>query len=178
MRKVLEWLVLCATSFVMVAAVAASSLSQEQVQNYIASFAEVQSYGEQNPMPQKGIDRSRPLASSVELLDKDSAHYQELAALVKKYHFQSPEQWADVGDRVMRAYFVAKEGVTLEFIKKNYDEAVVRINSNPDYTQKHKQGVLQGMEKGYLRNVQNIKDAQPDLKVVSSLMDEIAPMYN
>ena len=178
MRKFLEWMVYCTASFVMVAAVAAMPLSQEQVQNYIASFSEVQSFGEQRSVQQKGIDQDRPLSSSIELLAKDSSHYQELAVLVKKYHFQSPEQWADVGDRVMQAYFIVKQGVTLDFIKKNYDEAVVRINTNPSYTEQLKQGVLTGMEKGYLRNVQNIKDAQPDLNVVSSLMDEIAPLYN
>ncbi len=178
MRKILDWIVLCTASFFMVAAVAATPLSQEQVQNYIASFSEVQSFGEQSSVQQKGIDRQRPLGSSIELLAKDSSHYQALTALVKKYHFQSPEQWADVGDRVMQAYFIVKQGATLDFIKKNYDEAIVRINTNPRYSEKHKQGVLTGMEKGYLRNVQNVKDAQPDLKVVSSLMDEIAPLYN
>lgn len=178
MRKILDWIVLCTASFFMVAAVAAMPLSQEQVQNYIASFSEVQEFSEQNSMPQKAIDRHWPLSSSIELLAKDSSHYQNMTILVKKYNFDSAEQWANVGDRVMRAYFIAKEGATLDFIKKNYDEAVVRINSNPSYTEKHKQGVLLGMEKGYLRNVQKVKDVQPDLKVVSGLMDEIAALYN
>lgn len=178
MRKISGWIVLCVASLCMATAVAATSLSQEQVQNYIASFSEVQEFSEQNSMPQKAIDRHWPLSSSIELLAKDSSHYQNMTILVKKYNFDSAEQWANVGDRVMRAYFIAKEGATLDFIKKNYDEAVVLINSNPSYTEKHKQGVLLGMEKGYLRNVQKVKDVQPDLKVVSGLMDEIAALYN
>lgn len=178
MRKILDWIVLCTASFFMVAAVAAMPLSQEQVQSFIASFSEVQEFSEQNSMPQKAIDRHWPLSSSIELLAKDSSHYQNMTTLVKKYNFDSAEQWANVGDRVMRAYFIAKEGATLDFIKKNYDEAVVRINTNPSYTEQLKQSVLTGMEKGYLRNVQKVKDVQPDLKVVSGLMDEIAPLYN
>ena len=178
MRKVLDWIVLCTASFFMVAAVAAMPLSQEQVQSYIASFSEVREFSEQNSMPQKAIDRHWPLSSSIELLAKDSSHYQNMTTLVKKYNFDSAEQWANVGDRVMRAYFIVKEGATLDFIKKNYDEAVVRINTNPSYTEQLKQSVLTGMEQGYLRNVQKVKDVQPDLKVVSGLMDEIAPLYN
>ena len=178
MRKILDWIVLCTASFFMVAAIAAMPLSQEQVQSYIASFSEVREFSEQNSMPQKAIDRHWPLSSSIELLAKDSSHYQNMTTLVKKYNFDSAEQWANVGDRVMRAYFIAKEGATLDFIKKNYDEAVVRINTNPSYTEQLKQSVLTGMEKGYLRNVQKVKDVQPDLKVVSGLMDEIAPLYN
>ena len=56
-------------------------------------------------------------------------------------------------------------------------EAEARINNNPEYSEQHKKGVLNGMEKGYLRNVKKIQDAQQDLATVQGLMDKIAPLY-
>lgn len=177
MRRFLNGLMFAVAALMMTAAVAATPLSRAQVENYIASFAEAQTFAEQNPLKQKDIDRHRPLVSSVELLAKDSLHYQGLSSIAQKYHFRNLEQWADVGDRVMNAYFIVKEGSSLEFIKRNYEEAEARINNNPDYSEQHKKGVLVGMKKGYLRNVKKIQDAQPDLPAVTGLMDEIAPLY-
>ncbi len=177
MRKLLDRLVLGVVGLLMSAVAVAAPLTQAQVKNYIASFVEAQALAEQNPSPQKSIDRHRPLVSGIELLAKDSQLYQDLSNITQKYHFHNAEQWADVGDRVMNAYFIAKQGTTLEFIERNYKEAEERINSNPDYTEQHKKGVLAGMEKGYLRNVKKIQDAQPDLPAVTGLLDEIAPLY-
>lgn len=177
MRKFLDWMVLGVLGLLMSATAVAVPLTQAQVNNYIASHAESQALAEQDSAPQKGIDRHRPLVSGVELLAKDSQLYQSLSNIAQKYHFRNPEQWADVGDRVMNAYFIAKQGATLEVIERNYKEAEQRINSHPDYTEQHKKGVLTGMEKGYLRNVKKIHDAQPDLPAVTGLMDKIAPLY-
>jgi len=177
MRKILDRMVLGVAALLVSAIVVAAPLTQVQVENYIASFAEAQMLAEQNPTQQKGIDRHRPLVSSVELLAKDSQLYQGLSSIAQKHHFRTAEQWADVGDRVMNAYFIVKQGTTLEFVERNYKEAEQRINSNPDYTEQHKKGVLTGMEKGYLRNVKKIQDAQPDLPAVSGLMDQVAPLF-
>lgn len=177
MRKFLDWMVLGVLGLLLSATAVAAPLTQAQVKNYIASYAEAQALAEQNPSPQKNIDRHRPLVSGVELLAKDSQLYQSLGNIAQRHHFRNPEQWADVGDRVMNAYFIAKQGTTLEFIERNYKEAEQRINSHPDYSEQHKKGVLTGMEKGYLRNVKKIQDAQPDLPAVTGLMDEIAPLY-
>ncbi|HKM37906.1 MAG TPA: hypothetical protein VJY83_09760 [Thiopseudomonas sp.] len=177
MRRFLDGLVFTVAAFLMSAAVAATPLSSAQVENYIASFAEAQTFAEENPLKQKGIDRDRPLVSSVDLLAKDSLHYQGLSKIAQKYHFRNLEQWADVGDRVMNAYFIAKEGSSLEFIKRHYEEAEARINNNPDYSKQFKKDLLAGMEKGYLRNVKKTQNAQPDLPAVTDLMDQIAPLY-
>jgi hypothetical protein len=177
MRKFLDWMVLGVLGLLLPASAVAAPLTQTQVSNYIASHAEAQALTEQIPIPQKNIDRHRPLVSGVELLAKDSQLYQSLGNIAQRHHFRNPEQWADVGDRVMNAYFIAKQGTTLELIKRNYKEAEQRINSNPDYTEQHKKAVLVGMEKGYLRNVGKIQDAQPDLPAVIELMDLIAPLY-
>ncbi|SRR5690606_22321651 len=177
MRKFLDWLVLGVLGLLLSATAVAAPLTQAQVNNYIASHAEAQMLAEQSSTLQKRIDRHRPLVSGVELLAKDSQLYKNLSNIAQKHHFRNPEQWADVGDRVMNAYFIAKQGTTLELIERNYKEAEQRINSHPDYTEQHKKAVLVGMEKGYLRNVKKIQDAQPDLPAVTGLLDEIAPLY-
>ena len=114
MRKLINGIIFSAASLLVSTAVTATPLSQAQVENYIASFAEAQTFGEQNPLQQKGIDHERPLVSSLELLAKDSPHYQGLNSIAQKHHFQNAEQWADVGDRVMNAYFIAKDGSSLD----------------------------------------------------------------
>lgn len=177
MRKLINGIIFSVAGLLVSTAVTATPLSQAQVENYIASFAEVQTFGEQNPLQQKGIDHDRPLVSSIELLAKDSLHYQGLNSIAQKHHFQNAEQWADVGDRVMNAYFIAKDGSSLEFIKRSYEEAEMRINSSPHYSDEHKKAVLVGMKKGYLRNVKKTQDVQPDLPAVTELMTEIAPLY-
>lgn len=173
--NVIKWLVFVSLSLTSLGA--AASLTQQQVQNYLASYHEVQAFAEQYPLPQKGIDRHRPLTSSVALLAKDSSHYQGLNRIVNTHHFANPQQWAEVGDSVMNAYFIIEQGASLSAIETEYQAAIERINSNPDYTEQHKKGVLLGMEKGYLRNVKKIQDAEADLPIVLELKDEVALLY-
>ena len=177
MRRFLDGLLFAVAGLMMSTAVAATPLSPAQVENFIASYPEAQAFGEEHPLKQKNIDRHQPLTSSVALLAKDSLHHKGLSSIANKHSFANAEQWADVGDRVMNAYFIVKQGSTLESIKRNYQEAEARINNNPEYSEQHKKGVLNGMEKGYLRNVKKIQDAQQDLPTVQGLMDKIAPLY-
>ncbi len=177
MRRFLDGLLFAVAGLLMSAAVAATPLSPAQVENFIASYPEAQAFGEKHPLKQKDIDRDQPLTSSVALLAKDSLHHKGLSSIAKKHSFANAEQWADVGDRVMTAYFIAKQGSTLEFIKRNYEEAEARINSNPKYSEQFKKDLLVGMKKGYLRNVKKTQDAQQDLPAVQGLMDKIAPLY-
>ena len=71
MRKLFDRLVLGVVGLLMSAVAVAAPLTQAQVKNYIASFVEAQALAEQNPSPQKSIDRHRPLVSGIELPRQD-----------------------------------------------------------------------------------------------------------
>lgn len=177
LKKMCRWLVvmfLTASSSIAMAA----GLTEKQVQNYINSVPETMELGEKYPQEQKKIDRSRPMGSSLELMGKDSESYKDLTLLAIKHDFKNAEEWADVGDRVMQAYLVAKSETTLEQMKASYDKAVLSINNDKSLSEDRKKGTLKGMEKGYLRNVAMVKKTKSDLPAVKARMSEIEAVFD
>lgn len=176
MKNIVRCVFLAATSLLS-AVVLSASLTGKQIENYLNSFNEAVALGDKYPTPELRIDTRRPLGSALELMSKEANSYMELSALAKKYQFDSAEQWADVGDRVMQGYLVLESGQSLQSMKANYDGAVGRIMNDASLSDQHKQGVLKGMEKGYLRNVKMVKDAEADLAVLKPYMPQIAPYF-
>lgn len=176
MKNLWRSVLLVAGTLVSAAALSAT-LTGQQIENYLSSFNEAIALGDKYPTPELRIDRTRPLGSALELMDKNTNSYTELSALAKKYQFDHVEQWADVGDRVMQGYLVLSSGQSLESMETNYNAAVKRIMNDAELSDQHKQGVIKGMEKGYLRNVAMFERAQSDLEVLKPYMPQIAPYF-
>lgn len=114
----------------------------------------------------KNIDPSRPLSSGLELMNGQGPAYDDLAELALLYGFSSPEQWADVGDRVIAGYPMASSEATVQSVKDGYQAGRRNVENDASLTPEQKTRILAGMEKGYSRNLTRMESAEQDLPAI------------
>ncbi len=156
----------------------AEPLTSQQVERFIASMPELTALGEKHADNQpRNIDPARPLGSSLELMDRQSPSYSDLSELASRHGFSSPEQWADVGDRVMSTYAVASSGLPTSEVDAAYKEAVANIKKNPDLPAAKKEAILAGMEKGHQRNMNARQASEQDISAVRPHMAKLDKLF-
>lgn len=154
-------------------------LKDQQVAGFIASLPDVVTLGEQHADTQlHNIDPGQPLTSSLEVLDKQSAAYTDLAQLVARHGFANVEQWANVGDRTIMAYGIVASGFTDSQVEAGYQQGVVNINKDPNLSADQKAKILQGMEKTHARNMLARKTAGPDLTAVQPYLEPLGKLFD
>lgn len=90
---------------------AATPLSGNDIQHFMNAMKPLQKLGtkydfaEDENLPDKNGDFAdfSPMSQSLEAV-KDHESYEEFKTIILKAGFSSPQQWANVGDRVIRAY--------------------------------------------------------------------------
>lgn len=126
--------------------VSAEPLSSKQVERFIESLPETLELGEKHTIGNSpNIDPARPMASSLEYMDRKSPAYVDLAGLASRHGFASVEKWADVGDRTMNAYAAISSGGAWGGSASAYKEAFDSINAAPGLTDAQKQAILAGI---------------------------------
>src|SRR5690625_2786469 len=124
--------------FVFLTAQASSSnLTDAQVRNFIASMPDVEVLGEQYPEIDDGLDEdddeidfTNPISSGIAKMRGQEA-YKSLSQIVKRHGFSSPEQWGQVGDRVVRAMMALSMDEDYSSARAEMAEAMKQIDDNP-----------------------------------------------
>lgn len=111
---------------------AAAPLNNEDIQHFINAMKPLQSLGEKYPFDEDfDAHPDSPAGESTDAINfspmsralakvKDHPSFEEFKTIVLRAGFTSPQQWATVGDRIMRAYTSLKviEGMTPEKIQE------------------------------------------------------------
>lgn len=156
----------------------AELMTEKQVQGFIESMPQADALGEKYDNGQrKKIDPSRPLSSALELMGGQGAAYAEIAELARRHGFSSPEQWADVGDRVINGYSVAVGGATLQSVDESFQAGKNNVENDVNLTADKKKAVLAGMEKGYLRNRAKIESSAADLPTIRAHLPALIKLF-
>lgn len=166
-KRLAATLVILAVYFGLAHVANSEPLTPQQVERFIASMPELTALGEKHDEgKQHGIDPRRPMGSSLEQMDKHSPAYADLARLSSRHGFTSPEQWANVGDRTIQAYGFAKNSLSADQVKAGYQQGVANVRNDPKLSEKQKEAVLAGMEKGHKRNMDALLAAEKDIPAV------------
>lgn len=154
-------------------------LKDQQVAGFIASLPDVITLGEQHADNQlRDIDPRQPLASSLEIMDKKSPAYTDLAQLVSRHGFANVEQWANVGDRTITAYGIVASGLSNSQVEAGYQQGVVNIKKDAALNDNKKAIILKNMEKTHARNMLARKAAEPDLAAVQPYLKELDKLFD
>lgn len=94
---------------------AAAPLSKDDIQHFMNAMKPLQELGQKYefdenkdpPAENTGFTGFSPMTRALEDV-KGHASYEEFNIIIHDAGFSSPEQWADVGDRVIRAYTALK----------------------------------------------------------------------
>lgn len=156
----------------------AEALTSDQVARFIAAMPELEALGDKfQDTQRRKIDRNRPMSSSLELMQGQGPEYTVLANLAARHGFTGPEQFADVGDRVMQAYMFASIPMSAEQIEATYQQGVQNVKNDASLNADQKQRILQNMEKTHSRGVRARKSAEKDLDAVRPHMAELTKLF-
>lgn len=120
------------------AAQAQTPLGGDDIRHFIAAMKPLQKLGEKydfkNGRQQRveglNVTDFYPMSQSLDRVKKHES-YSEFTAIIHKAGFSSPEKWASIGDRIMRAYMFGRvvEGLTPEKIQ-DMRENMAEIEKN------------------------------------------------
>ncbi len=90
---------------------AATPLGEDDIQNFMKAMKPLQELGdkydfennEDGPSENLDLDEFSPMSHALENV-KEHESYEEFKTIILQAGFSSPQQWASVGDRVLRAY--------------------------------------------------------------------------
>jgi len=157
------------------AAQARTPLSGDDVRHFIAAMKPLQKLGRKYDFENRGKQTVKglnvtdfyPMSRSLDRV-KDHESYPEFTAIIQKAGFSSPEKWASMGDRIMRAYMFGRlvEGLTPEKIqdmRENMAEIKKNAYLSPDVRKKILDNLQQTMAMAH-KMPENIKADQESLK--------------
>ena len=169
----------------------AQSLTDERIERFIASLEDLESLGEKventdmfGDMGQEIQEQAmrkgefRPMRMMVEKM-RDHEMHDEFATVVSDHGFQRPEDWADTGDRIMRAM------TAMELEKHNQDDMqaemgtmMEQMKNNPNISKEQRKRMREQMEQA-MAGMKAMADApEADIKAVRPYRDRIRQAMN
>lgn len=123
----------------------AAPLTEDQVQSFIDSMRDTEKLDEEYPALEDELeaddqDMTRPISSSMGVLDKYPEVRGRLEEIVEEHGFDDIEQWASVGDRVI----VSMMAISVEQMPPEQRQMIESM-ANPDIDPDAHEAVQQGM---------------------------------
>lgn len=128
----------------------AEPLTASDVERFIATLPEVRALSEEydaelvereRPADESGAGAAAagtPFATAIDALDSLEMR-QQLATLLASHDFASPEQWAQTGDRIVRAYVALHLDGQRDTIRRQMEQARRAIEANPNLSAEQKE---------------------------------------
>lgn len=166
----------------------AETLSDDNIRAFIASMKDAQTLSDKyegtdqwpdtdsedmKSMP----DMSRLFSDGVEKM-KDYPAYDQFEDMVENHGFDSPEQWALVGDRVFHAMMAIEMKGENPNMSQDMADAMAEIENNPDMTAEQK-AQMKAMMSGAMGMVKSATNApQADINAVRPHMGALRTVMN
>lgn len=164
---------------------AAEALNDERIEGFLGSLEDLESLGErtENTAVFEDMGREiqesaregdfRPMSMMVEKM-RDHSMHGEFAEVVAKHGFDRPEDWADTGDRIMRAVAAMElKGQDQGDVQAEMDEMMKQMENNPNVSEQQRERMRQQMEQA-MAGMKAMADApQEDIEAVRPYRDRI-----
>ncbi len=170
------------------AVASASSLTDAQVRNFVASWSQVaQLFDEDDYDDDEFIDEDDDddetfsavsmISDMLRAMEGDPV-YARVEAIARQHGFSSVNEWGSVGDRVMRAAFALSMGDFGLAAEDRMEESMQEIEQNPHLTDEHKQEILRGMREAAAMRAEVAAAPEADKAAVQPYLDDIFPDYD
>ncbi|GAA3924643.1 hypothetical protein [Litoribacillus peritrichatus] len=159
--------------------VVAEGLTDSLVQGWLNSQSAVERFGQQHDaqLDKYNADmenQSTPMAAFSQgvVALKQTGLYGKFEDIIDDYGFDSPEQWADVGGRIMSAFFAIEMGGRAAEMAQMQQQMQAMMN-NPNIPQEQKQMMANSMKQGMAMFEQAKKAPESDKKVVTKFLPQL-----
>ena len=184
--------VLFVVLFMLAAATVATAepLNEGRIQGFLNSLEDLQALGERakdtemfENMGQEIQESARkgdfrPMSLMVEKMRGHSIH-NEFASIVSEHGFDHPGDWANTGDRVMRAMAAMElKGPDRGDVKAEMEAMMKKMENNPNISEQQRQRMRQQMEKAVAGMEAMANAPQADIEAVRPYRDRIRQAMN
>ena len=170
------------------AVASASSLTDAQVRNFVASWSQVAQLIDDDDddefMDEYDDDEDDEFFSAVSMISdmlrvmEDDPVYADVEAIARQHGFSSIDEWGSVGDRVMRAAFALSMGDFGLAAEDRMEQSMHEIEQNPHLTDEHKQEILRSMREAAAMRAEVAAAPEADKAAVQPYLDDIFPDYD
>ena len=170
------------------AVASASSLTDAQVRNFVASWSQVAQLIDDDDddefMDEYDDDEDDEFFSAVSMISdmlrvmEDDPVYADVEAIARQHGFSSIDEWGSVGDRVMRAAFALSMGDFGLAAEDRMEQSMHEIEQNPHLTDEHKQEILRSMREAAAMRAEVAAAPEADKAVVQPYLDDIFADYD
>lgn len=145
-------------------------LTEDQVERFIESMAEVRTWADDaDELAEMEIDPgaegiTKPFSSALQHMQAQGG-LSGLETIVHDHGFESIDQWGRVGDRVVRAFMALEIEREHPDAKAELQEARREIEANPDIPEAQKEQLLQMLEQtagAMMAMVEDVPEADRD----------------
>jgi len=161
----------------------ASSLTDATIKHFIASMEAVQVLEDEYDMDEfdeegdlysdedAGVPE-KPMSESIARL-KGHEVYGKLREVVQQHGFSDVASWAQVGDRIIKAWFAIEMREESPEMRSELDRAIREIEESPHMTDHQKQEIIQQMRQS-MTFMEAMADApEADIDAVRPHLDEL-----
>ncbi|WP_138379118.1 hypothetical protein [Luteithermobacter gelatinilyticus] len=169
------------------AALAQPPLSGDKIEGFISTLPKLEELGEKYDIEddQEDLDSQAspdgafsPFTSSLRTLKGHKA-YNDFMAIIREAGFSSAEEWAMVGDRVMRAFISTEIKGQHSSSRAEMEEAIKDVQNNPHISTEQKQAIINNLHQSMAMMsaasnapAEDVKAIQPYLGKLKSLSKE------
>ncbi len=167
----------------------ASSLTDAQVKKFVSSWNDVttlldDAYDESEDLYGDDLDADNgddlslsTMMSDMVALIRGEPVYSQLRRLVRQHGFSSVNDWAQVGDKVMRAAFAIQLGDHAANMEKEMARALKDIDENPHLTEETKQDMKAAWKSNAAAMAELAATPEADKNAVRPHMGELEQMW-
>lgn len=170
------------------AVASASSLTDAQVRSFVASWTQVaQTFDEYDDddefIDEYDDDEDDETFSAVSMISdmlramEGDPVYSDVEAIARQHGFSSIDEWAAVGDRVMRAAFALSIGDFGLAAEERTEQYMREIEQNPHLTEEHRQEILRSMREAAAMRAEVAAAPDADKEAVEPYLDALFPDY-
>lgn len=162
----------------------AASLKDSDIRNFISSMQEIQLLEEEyddlddieeelDPLSEEDMQMpEKPISESMDRL-KGHEIYNRIQGIAQSHGFANVEQWANVGDRVLKAFFSILLEDEEPAMRAELERSLREIDQNPHMTEAQKEE-MKKMMTGAMSSIDAMADAPgDDIKAVRPHMEEL-----
>lgn len=145
----------------------AQALTESQVSRFLDSVPAMKQLNLDEQIAVSTSMSLRPFSASLEQMSPSDNRKKDIEKMAKKHGFKQAEDWAQTGDRVVKAYALLNMGMSLEDLEQTYNQAKQILN-NPNLPPEMKQMLNQQFNSDLLDQFQSLKDSKPDIPAVKT----------
>lgn len=168
----------------------AEPLSHDEISGFIASLSDMEDLGKKYENDEglrlreeealehsQSVEEFNWMSASIAAI-KGHPAYDEFEEIAEDHGFSSPEEWGEVGDRVLKAFMAASMDANAREMQAQMEETLRELENNPDISPEQKQMMRDSMGSGMAQFKAMTDAPAADIEAVKPFLPELRRAFD